>query len=73
MKASERRAFDHAVRFVRCPSCNRMGVRRATGYGNDSRYDGYCYCGACGWAGTVAVTFHQRETHSGFRTVAEVG
>lgn len=62
-KRSQRRAFAYALAYLRCPSCNRMGL----GGGMQA-----AYCGRCGWAGTARVTFTQQPTRSGFRVVAHV-
>lgn len=62
-KASERRAFIRTLPYLRCPSCNRMGL--------GGRLPG-AYCGRCGWIGLARVTFTQQPIRGGFRVVAHV-
>lgn len=57
------RAFVRTLPFLRCPSCNRMGLSGALPV---------AHCGRCGWAGTARVTFAQQPIRGGFRTVAHV-
>jgi RNase P subunit RPR2 len=73
VKPSQRRAVDEALARLRCPSCNRLRLARswsqATGQNQPRTRAG---CGSCGWYGPYQVTFTDRATPAGHKTIATV-